>query len=135
MSKIHELYLRVKDADEADFDESLIRIHGTDKLSGIEWGDYIDISLDKKKWMTCKLEPAGAIGIGKIYISIPQRFLLKIGATRMPVVIIGEPCNFYVRKASKWRVLLHITKVLLYIAIVTIIIIIAIVFLFSSLAR
>ncbi|MFC1943040.1 hypothetical protein ACFLWO_00445 [Chloroflexota bacterium] len=134
MPKTHELYLRVREADEADFDKSLIRIHETNKPQGIEFGDYIDISLNKKKWITCKLEPAGAIGIGKIYISIPQRFLLKMGGIRIPMVLVGEPCNFYVRKTSKWRVLLYIAKVLLYIVIV-VIVIIAIVFLFSSLAQ
>ena len=134
MSKTHELYLRVKEADEADFNKPLVRIHRTNKPQDIKWGDYTDISLDKKNWVTCKLEPAGAIGIGKIYISIPQRFLLKKGAIRIPMVMVGEPCNFYVRKASKWRVLWYIAKVLLYIAIVTIVII-AIVFLISSLAH
>jgi hypothetical protein len=48
MSKTYELYLRVKEADEADFGKFLVRIHKTDKPQGINWGDYIDISLDKK---------------------------------------------------------------------------------------
>ncbi|MFC2047908.1 hypothetical protein ACFLSK_00585 [Chloroflexota bacterium] len=132
--KTHELHLRIKDADEADFDKSLIRIHETNRPQGIEWSDYIDISLDKKKWITCKLESAGDIGIGNIYISIPQRSLLKTGTIRIPMVVVGEPCKFYVRKASKWRVLLYIAKALLYIAIVAIVIIV-IVFLISSLAQ
>ncbi|MFC2010902.1 hypothetical protein ACFLUR_01255 [Chloroflexota bacterium] len=123
MPKIHELYLRVKDADEADFGESLIRIHETSKPQGIEWGDHIDISLEKKRWITCKLEAAGAIGIGKIYISIPQRSLLKMGTIGIPMVTIGEPCNFYIRKSSKLKLFFRIAKVLLYIAIVAIVII------------
>ncbi len=31
MSRTSELFLRVREADEADFDKSLIRIHKTDK--------------------------------------------------------------------------------------------------------
>ena len=78
MPKTHELYLTVKEADEADFDRSLVRIHKTDKPRDIKWGDYINISLDKKNWVTCKLEPAGDIGIKK-YISAFISGVFSIG--------------------------------------------------------
>ena len=52
MSKRYEIYLTVREADEADFDKPLVRIHKTDKPIDIKWGDYIDISLDKRNWVT-----------------------------------------------------------------------------------
>ena len=97
MSKTYELYLRVKEADEADFGKSLVRIHKTDKPQGINWGDYIDISLDKKNWVTCKLEPAGDIGTGRIYIGIHLRAPLNKDSIGTQIAKLGAPCNFYIR--------------------------------------
>ncbi len=103
MPKTYELYLKVKEADEADFDKSLIRIHKTAKPQDIKWGDYIDISLDKKNWVTCKLEPAGDIGTGKIYIGIHLRGFLNKDSIVLQVAKLEVPCNFYIRRASRWR--------------------------------
>jgi len=57
MPKTYEVYLTVREADEADFDKPLVRIHQTDKPRDIKWGDFINISMDKKHWVTCRLEP------------------------------------------------------------------------------
>lgn len=100
MPKTYEVYLTVKEAGEADFDRLLVRIHKTDKPRDIKWGDYIDISLDKKNWVTCGLEPAGAIGVGKIYISIHLRGLLNKDSIGIQIAKLGVPCNFYIRKAA-----------------------------------
>ena len=126
MPKTYELYLRVTEADQADFDKSVIRIHQTNKPQGIAWGDYIDISLDKKNWVTCKLEPAHDIGMGRIYIGIPQRGLLSKDAFGQRVRV-GELCNLYVRKVFKWNVFLWVA--------IAAIVIIAIAFLISSLVQ
>jgi len=107
MSKRYEVYLTVREADEADFDKPLVRIHKTDKPIDIKWGDYIDISLDKKTWITSRLEPAGDIGIGKIYISIHLRGLLNKDSVGNQIAKLGIPCNFYIRKAAYWRAILH----------------------------
>jgi len=63
MSQTFTLFLRVKEAPEADLDELVVRIHATDKPRDINWGDYINISLDKKNWITRKLQPAGETGL------------------------------------------------------------------------
>ncbi len=107
MTKIYELYLRVKEADEADFDKSLVRIHKTDKPQDIMWGDYIDISLDKKNWVSSKLEPAGDIGIGKIYIGIHLRGPLNRDSIGVWIAKLKVPCNFYIRKTALWRAILY----------------------------
>ena len=107
MSKTNEVYLTVKEADEADFDKPLVRMHKTDKPRDIKWGDYLDISLDKKNWVTCRLEPAGDTGIGKIYISIHLRGLLNKDGIGIRLAKIGVPCNFYIRKAAFWRAILY----------------------------
>ena len=107
MPKTYELYLKVKEADEADFGESLVRIHKTDKPQDIKWGDYIDISLDKKNWVTCKLEPAGDIGTGRIYIGIRLRGLLNKDSIVIQIAKLEVPRNFYIRKAALWRAILY----------------------------
>ena len=107
MPKTYELYLRVKEADEADFDKSLVRLYKTDKPQDIKWGDYIDISLDKKNWVTCKLEPAGDIGTGRIYIGIRLRALLNKDTIVVQIAKLEVPCNFYIRKTALWRVILY----------------------------
>lgn len=107
MSKIYELHLRVKEADEADFDKSLIRIHESNKPQGIEWGDYIDISLEKKNWVTCRLEPAGDIGTGKIYIGIHLRGLLNKDSIGIQIAKLEVPRNIYIRKAAFWKAILY----------------------------
>jgi len=108
MSRIYGLFLRVRDADEADYRKSLVRIHKNNKPQDIDWGDYINISLDKKNWVTCKLEPAGDIGTGKIYIGIRPRGLLNRDIVGVQPAKLGEPCNFYIKKAFSWKVLLYI---------------------------
>jgi len=127
MSRIYELLLRVREADEADYGQSIIRIHNDNKPQGIRWGDRINISMDRKNWTTCNLEPAGNIGIGKIYISIHLRGLLNRDTDISRIVKLGVPCSFYIRKASPWRVLYYI--------IIGIIVIIGIAFLISLLIR
>jgi len=107
MPKTHKAYLTVKEADEADFDKPLVRIHQTDKLRDIKWDNYLDISLDKKNWVTCRLEPAGDIGIGKIYIGIHLRGLLNKDSIGIQLAKIGIPCNFYIRKAAFWKAILY----------------------------
>jgi hypothetical protein len=127
MSRISELYLRVREADEADYGRSIIRIHKASKPPDIRWGDSINISLDRKNWITCKLEPAGDIGIGKIYIGIHLRGLLNKDTIGIEIARVGVPCNFYVRKASFWKAFFYIT--------IGVIVIIAIAFLVSLLVR
>lgn len=116
MSQIYELYLRVKEADEADHGRPIVRIHKTEKPKSLRWGDKINISLDKKNWVNCKLEPAGDIGIGKIYISIRLRGLINKDSRVISIAKVGEPCNFYIRKASPWRALLYMSAGILIIA-------------------
>ena len=99
MARAHELFLRVSDADEADYGKPVVRIHEIAKPQGIEWGDPIGISLDKKHWVTCKLEPAGDVGIGKIYIGIHLRGILNKDTLGIQIARLKEPCNFYIRKA------------------------------------
>ncbi len=106
MAKTHEVYLTVREADEADFDKPLVRIHQTGKPQDIKWGDSIGISLDKKSWVSCRLEPAGDIGIGKIYISIHLRGLLNKNSIGIQLAKLGVPCNFYIRKTAYWRAIL-----------------------------
>ena len=125
MSRIYELDLRVREADEADFERPIIRIHGDNKPQGIRWGDRINISMDRKNWITCQLEPAGVIGAGKIYISIHLRGLLNKDTDVNRIARLGVPCSFYIRKTSPWRVLSYI--------IIGIIVIIGIAFLVSLL--
>ena len=48
MSRISELYLTVREADETDYGKSMVRIHQTDKPHDIKWRDNVNISLDKK---------------------------------------------------------------------------------------
>lgn len=122
MSRIFELYLRVREADEADYGRSIIRIHKTEKPKDIRWGDKINISLDKEHWITCRLEPAGKIGIGKIYISIHLRGLINKDADVIDIAKVGVPCNFYIRKASPWRTLLYITGGILLIAAIALVV-------------
>jgi hypothetical protein len=107
VARTHELYLRVREADEADYGKWLIRIHEKHKPEDLEWGDQVDISLDKKHWISCQLERAGSIGAGKIYIDIPQRGELNKD-TRIQIARVNEPCQFYIRKASSWKKPLYI---------------------------
>ena len=107
MSRTSTLFLRVKEADEADYGKSVVRIHKADKPQGINWGDYIDISLDKRNWVTCKLEPAGDTGIGRIYIGIRLRGILNRDTVGIEIAKLEVPCNFYIRKASSWKVPLY----------------------------
>ena len=109
MSRIFELYLRVREADEADFEQPIVRIHQDNKPQGIRWDDNINISLDRKNWITCKLKPADYIGSGKMYIGIHLRGLLNKDTSGIQIAKIGEPCNFYMRKASYWKALLYVT--------------------------
>jgi len=122
MPRISELYLRVREADEADYSREIIRMHKTGKPDGIRWGDKIHISLDKKSWVNCKLEPAGDIGIGKIYIGIHLRGLINKDTHGIPIAKVGEPCNFYIKKASPWRAILYTATGILLIAAIAVVI-------------
>jgi len=108
MPKTSELFLRVKEADEADYGNSIVRIHNVDKPRDINWGEYVRISLDRKNWVTCKMEPAGDTGIGKIYIGIRLRGLLNKDTVGVQIAQPEVPCNFYARKATPWKGLLYI---------------------------
>jgi len=108
MARIYTLFLRVSEADEADYGKWVITIHSNDKPEDIEWGSLINISLDMKNWITCKLEPAGDIGVGKIYIGIRQRGKLNKDAVRVQIARVNEPCRFYIRKASSRKAPLYI---------------------------
>ncbi len=108
MSRISELFLRVNEADESDFGKSLVRVHGTDKPRDINWGDHIRISLDKKNWVNCRLEPAGDIGAGKIYVGIHLRGLINKETIGIPIIRVGAPSSFCVRKAAPWQLLVSI---------------------------
>jgi len=103
MSQTFTLFLRVKEAPEADLDELVVRIHATDKPRDINWGDYINISLDKKNWVTCKLEPAGETGLGRIYINIHLRGILNRDVVGIEGAKLEVPRDFYVRKAPSWK--------------------------------
>ena len=109
MSRTSTLFLRVKEANEADYAKSVVRIHKANKPQGINWGDSVNISLDGKNWITCKLEPVGDIGIGRIYIGIHLRGLLNRDTVGRQIAQLEVPCNFYIRKASSRKVLLYIT--------------------------
>ena len=61
--------LRVREGDSEDFDSLVVRINKHDKPVGIKWGDYIDLSLDNKHWVTPRIEPSGLVGEVK-YTSI-----------------------------------------------------------------
>ena len=116
MPKTYELFLRVKEADEADFGRSVVRIHKKDRPKEIQWGESISISVDKKNWVNCKLEPAGDIGIGKMYISIHLRGLINKDTHGIPIAKVGVPYSFYIRKASPWRALPYMAVGILLIA-------------------
>ena len=105
MSRTSTLFLRVKEADEADYGKSLVRIHKADKPQGFNWGDHISISLDKKNWVTCKLEPTGDRGIGRIYIGIHLRGILNARTVGIGMAKLEVPCTFYIRKVSFWETL------------------------------
>jgi len=107
MPRTHELYLTVKEADEADFDKPLVRIHKADKPLDISWGDYIDISLDEKSWLTCKLEPAGDVGIKKIYVGIHLRGLLNRDSVGVHIAKLEVPCRFFMRKTPPWKAVVY----------------------------
>ena len=109
MSRIFELYLRVREADEADFEQPIVRIHEDGKPQDIRWNDSVNLSLDRKNWITCKLKPAGDIGSGKMYIGIHLRGLLNKDASVIQIAKVGSPCNFYMRKASYLKALLYVT--------------------------
>jgi len=119
MSRIFELSLRVREADEADFEQPIVRIHEDNKPQDIGWNDSINISLDRKNWITCKLKPAGDIGSGKMYIGIHLRGLLNKDASVIQIAKVGGPCNFYMRKASYWKALLYVTIVITVIIAIT----------------
>ena len=108
MARTHELYLRVKEADEADYGKWVIRIHKNDKPSDVEWGDRVDLSLDKKHWISCRLEPAGDIGVGKIYIGIHQRGELNKDTVGVGIARVNIARQFYLRKAAPWKTPLYI---------------------------
>ena len=95
--------MRVRDADSDDYDSLVVRIHGSDKPQGIGWGDYIDISLDNKHWVTSRVEPSGLLGQGKIYMHHRLRGILNRDASRNRLAGVGIPANFYIRRAPSWK--------------------------------
>jgi hypothetical protein len=97
------VYLRVHDADSDDYDRLVVRLHEDDKPEGIKWGQYIDISLDEKHWVTAKLEPSGLTGMGKIYIHHLLRGTLNRITARKSTGMVGTLCYFYIRKAPSWK--------------------------------
>jgi len=103
MARTHELFLRVSEADEADYGRPVVRIHRMDKPQDIKWGENIDISLDKKNWISCKLEPAGDVGIGKIYIGIHLRGTLNKDTVALQIAKLEVPCKFYIKKRLSGR--------------------------------
>ncbi|MFC1988778.1 hypothetical protein ACFLVJ_02980 [Chloroflexota bacterium] len=103
MPKTYDFFLRVREADEVDFGTSIIRIHTNNKPQEIEWGESINISIDKKNWITCNLKPAGATGIGHIYIGIHTRRLINQHNRGINRVILNEPSSFYIKKVIPWK--------------------------------
>ena len=124
MPRTSELFLRINEADEADYRKSIVRIHQSNKPRDIKWGDRVNISLDKRNWITCKLKPAGDAGISKIYVDIHLRGLLNRDTIGIQTAKVGAPSNFYIRKASYGKSFFYIFA--------GVIIIIAIVFLAAS---
>ena len=118
MRKTHELYLRVREADEADFGKPIIRIHENNTPQGIKRNDHVDISLDRKNWVTRRLEPAGENGTGYIYMDIHTRGLLNRHTIGIPIAKVYEPCNFYIRKASRWRTIIFPLILVIVIAVI-----------------
>lgn len=116
------------EADEADFGRSIIRIHRQNKPQHIPWGKSIDISVDRKNWVTRKIEPAGTTGIGHIYIDIPTRTLINRHTITSNIAKIHQPCSFYIREAIPWRA---ITLILIGVGVS--IIILSLVYLFDLL--
>jgi len=105
MPRTSTLFLRVKEADETDYGKSVVRINRVDKPRDINWGDYISISLDRKNWVTCKLEPANDTSVGKIYIGIHLRGILNKDTVRVQIAKLEVPGTFYIKKASFWETL------------------------------
>ena len=103
MSQPLVVYLRVRDADSDDYDRLVVRIHESDKPEEITWGEYIDISLDNKHWVTTKVEPSGLMGKGRIYIHHHLRGILNRDATRNRAAGIGTLAHFYIRRAPSWK--------------------------------
>ena len=103
MSHSFLVYLRVRDADSVDYDRLVVRIHESDKPEEIGWGQYIDISLDQKHWVTAYIAPSGLVGKGKIYIHHHLRGILNRVTTRNPPAMVGAQTNFYVRRAPSWK--------------------------------
>ena len=84
----------------------------------INWGDSVDVSLNKKDWVTCKLEPAGETGPGRIYLSVRTRGLINRHTLGFQIARVNEPCNFYIRKAIPWKAITFVSLVVMVIAIV-----------------
>ena len=124
MSRISTLVLRVREADEADFEQPVIRIHESNKPRNINWGDQVKISLDRKNWIACWLEPAGDVGSGKIYIGIQLRGILNKDTIGLQIAQLEVPTTFYLRKAFSWKTSLLVT--------ISILIIVSVIFLIFS---
>ena len=115
MPRLYPLVLRVREADESDFGKSVIRIHKTNKPLDINWGDQVNISLSRKNWITCQLEPTGESGAEQMYIDIHLRGILNKDTVGSWIAQIGRPDQFYIRKT--------VSKAALYIAISILVII------------
>ena len=108
MSKISELYLRVREADEADYGKYVIRIHRSNRPMDIQWGDRVNISLDKRNWVTCRLEQASDTGTERLYIDVKVRKLLNDNVFGMPIAQVGVPSTIYMKKAPAWKLIFGI---------------------------
>jgi hypothetical protein len=110
MSRPAVVNLRVREADSEDYDSLVVRIHQSDKPEEISFGDYVDISLDSKHWVTSRIEPSSLIGQGKIYIHYHLRGILNRDASRNRIAGIGNPTNFYIRRAPAWKSSFYILR-------------------------
>ena len=108
MPRASTLLLRVREADEADFDKPVVRIHKYDKPQGLNWGDHVKISIDTKHWVSCRLEPADATGVGRIYLSIHLRGMINKDTTGLQIAQVGVPCKFFIKKVDYLKVFLYI---------------------------
>ncbi|MDP3879295.1 MAG: hypothetical protein Q8Q07_03175 [Dehalococcoidales bacterium] len=103
MSRTSTLVLRVREADEADFNQPVIRIHESNRPQNIRWGDRVQISLDRKNWISCQPQPTGEAGAGKIYIGIRLRGILNKDTIGLQIAQLEVPATLYLRKAFSWK--------------------------------
>ncbi|MFC1932623.1 hypothetical protein ACFLXU_03205 [Chloroflexota bacterium] len=93
-----KLVLRVREADEADYDSDVVRMHEHDKPQGIKWGNRMKLSIDGKNWIPCVLEPYSASVRGRIYLTIHARGMLNVDTIGLQLAKLGEPCTFFMKR-------------------------------------